>query len=170
MIARALEKLKKVPGRAEKIEAGQNFTVVVDYAHTPDSLAALYDAYKNVRKICVVSATGGGRDKWKRPIMGRIAYEQCAEVILTNEDPYDENPVQIVEDIAHGMEKRPEIIMDRREAIRRALEVARAGDVVLITGKGTDPSICGPRGTQIPWSDAHVAREELEALSKKERV
>lgn len=180
VIARALEKLKKIPGRAEKIEAGQNFTVVVDYAHTPDSLAALYDAYKNVKKICVVSATGGGRDTWKRPVMGRIAEEQCDTVILTNEDPYDENPVQIVEDIAHGMEKRPEIIMNRREAISRALKIALSlskeaaplesargnqnSIAVLITGKGTDPTINGPRGTKIPWSDAQVAREELELL------
>lgn len=164
VIARALEKLKKVPGRAERIEAGQNFAVVVDYAHTPDSLSALYDAYRNVRKICVLSATGGGRDTWKRPIMGRIAEVQCAEIILTDEDPYDEDPRQIVEDVAHGMTKRPEIVMDRREAIRSALQSARAGDAVLITGKGTDPSICGPRGTKTPWSDAQVAREELEQL------
>ena len=167
IIAKALEKLKKVPGRAERLEEGQAFAVVVDYAHTPDSLSALYDAYRNVRKICVVSATGGGRDIWKRPIMGRIAEVQCAKVILTDEDPYDEDPKQIVEDIAHGMTKRPEIIMDRREAIRAALQKARMGDAVLITGKGTDPSICGPRGTKIPWSDALVAREELEALLKK---
>ncbi len=164
VIAKALEKLKKVPGRAERIEAGQNFSVVVDYAHTPDSLSALYDAYAAVRKICVLSATGGGRDTWKRPIMGRIAEVQCAEIILTDEDPYDEDPKQIVEDIAHGMTKHPESIMDRREAIRAALQKARMGDAVLITGKGTDPSICGPRGVKTPWSDARVAREELEQL------
>lgn len=170
VIGKALEKLKKVPGRAERIEEGQAFAVVVDYAHTPDSLSALYDAYRNVRKICVLSATGGGRDTWKRPIMGRIAEEQCAEIILTDEDPYDEDPKQIVEDITHGMTKRPDIVMDRREAIRSALQKAREGDAVLITGKGTDPSICGPRGTMTPWSDAQVAREEIEALLKKDTV
>jgi UDP-N-acetylmuramoyl-L-alanyl-D-glutamate--2,6-diaminopimelate ligase len=167
VIARALGKIEKIPGRAERIEAGQPFTVVVDYAHTPDSLLALYDAYSAHRKICVLSATGGGRDTWKRSVMGRIAEEKCAAVILTNEDPYDEDPKQIVEDIAHGMSKRPDIILDRREAIRAALALAREGDAVLITGKGTDPSICGPRGTKIPWSDARVAREELQTLLKK---
>lgn len=168
VIARALEKIKKIPGRAERIEMGQDFAVVVDYAHTPDSLSALYDAYRNVRKICVLSATGGGRDTWKRPIMGRIAEEKCAEVVLTNEDPYDEDPQQIVEDIAHGMSKRPVIIMDRREAIRAALKKAHTDDAVLITGKGTDPSICGPGGSSILWSDAQVARDELEHLLRTE--
>ncbi|OGG61814.1 hypothetical protein A3C21_01145 [Candidatus Kaiserbacteria bacterium RIFCSPHIGHO2_02_FULL_59_21] len=180
VIAEALGGMGDIPGRAERIEAGtasaapgaaeagkQDFTVVVDYAHTPDSLAALYDAYKNARKICVLSAAGGGRDAWKRPVMGRIANERCAEVILTDEDPYDEDPRQIVNDIAHGMKKPPEIVMDRREAIRRALEIAETGDAVLITGKGTDPSIRGPGGREVPWDDARVVREELEALLKK---
>ncbi|OGG57929.1 hypothetical protein A2853_03310 [Candidatus Kaiserbacteria bacterium RIFCSPHIGHO2_01_FULL_55_17] len=170
VIASALEKLKKIPGRAERIEMGQAFTAVVDYAHTPDSLAALYDAYRNMRKICVMGATGGGRDTWKRPVMGRIAEEHCDTVILTDEDPYDEDPRQIVEDIAHGMTKRPEIIMDRREAIRRGLGMAKAGSAVLITGKGTDPSICGPSGKKTPWSDERVVREELEALMQSARV
>lgn len=165
-IARALKKISTIPGRAEKIEAGQNFTVIVDYAHTPDSLAALYDAFRNMRKICVLSATGGGRDTWKRPVMGRIAEEHCDAVILTNEDPYDEDPRQIVDDIAHGMSRRPEIIIDRRLAIRRALEIAKADGAVLITGKGTDPSMCGPHGVATPWSDARVAREEIESLLK----
>lgn len=166
VIARALAKIKVVPGRAERIDAGQHFTVVVDYAHTPDSLLALYEAYKNVRKVCVLGATGGGRDTWKRPIMGRIAEERCAEVILTNEDPYDEDPKQIIEDVAHGMQRKPNVIVDRRDAIRAALQKAGAGDAVLITGKGTDPSICGPHGTQIPWSDAQVVREELQRLAR----
>lgn len=166
IIASALKKIEKIPGRAERIDAGQDFTVVVDYAHTPDSLEALYDAYKNVRKICILSATGGGRDTWKRPVMGQIAEKHCESVILTNEDPYDEDPRQIIEDIARGMARPPEIVVDRREAIRRALAIAQKGDAVLITGKGTDPSMCGPRGTTIPWSDAEVAREELEARLK----
>lgn len=174
IIARALEKIEKIPGRAERIEEGQPFALVVDYAHTPDSLAALYDAYGSLQKICVLSATGGGRDTWKRPVMGRIADEKCAEIILTDEDPYDEDPKQIIEDITHGMGKKPEIILDRRKAIARALEIAfrKARDdkdkiAVLITGKGTDPSICGPRGAKIEWSDEAVAREELQKLRGK---
>jgi UDP-N-acetylmuramoyl-L-alanyl-D-glutamate--2,6-diaminopimelate ligase len=163
VIASGLDKLRKIPGRAERIESGQDFPVVVDYAHTPDSLRALYDAYKDAKKICVLGATGGGRDTWKRPVMGRIADEMCAHVILTNEDPYDEKPEQIVQDLAHGMSRTPEIIMNRRLAIRRAIEIARGekNPAVLITGKGTDPSIAGPRGSQMPWSDADVAREEI---------
>lgn len=186
-IARALGKLTVVPGRAERVEAGQDFTVVVDYAHTPDSLVALYETYKNRRKICVLGSTGGGRDAWKRPVMGRIAEEHCDTVILTDEDPYDEDPRQIVEDIAHGMTKKPEIIMDRRIAISRAFEIALSksneskgiprqardnqnGVAVLITGKGTNHEICGPKGSTLPWSDVAVAREEIEALLRKSRV
>lgn len=190
-IAHALDKVKKIPGRAEEIDVGQPFTVVVDYAHTPDSLKAIYDAYTSPstslgvkrKLICVLGATGGGRDTWKRPVMGRIAHEQCDTVILTDEDPYDEDPQKIIEDIAHGMpagaggQKKPEVILDRRRAMRRAFELAheyargQTGGAqnkiaVLITGKGTDPSVCGKNGLQTPWSDAGVAREELEQLSK----
>ena len=170
IIANALGQIERIPGRAEKIDAGQDFSVVIDYAHTPDSLTALYEAYKNVRKICVLGATGGGRDSWKRPIMGHIAEAYCSEVILTDEDSYDEDPKQIVDDIAHGMSKRPTVIMDRRVAIRNALQLAKPGDAVLITGKGTDPSICGPHGTKVPWSDVAVAREEIGALKKERGV
>ncbi len=96
--------------------------------------------------------------------MGKIADESCDVVILTNEDPYDEDPRAIVDAIASSMNRSPEIIMDRREAIRRAVSAARTGDAVLITGKGTDPNICGPNGTKLPWSDARVAREEIEKI------
>jgi UDP-N-acetylmuramoyl-L-alanyl-D-glutamate--2,6-diaminopimelate ligase len=159
-IADALAKLERIPGRTERVEEGQDFQAVVDYAHTPDSLNALYAAYPG-RKICVLGNTGGGRDTWKRPEMGRIADEACDEVILTNEDPYDEDPEAIVKAMAEGMSKSPRIIMDRREAIRTALSLARAGDSVLITGKGTDPYIMEANDKKIPWSDSTVVREEL---------
>ncbi len=161
-IVRGLDNLTRIPGRAERIEAAQDYAVVVDYAHTPDSLTALYDAYRDNRKICVMGSTGGGRDTWKRPVMGGIADARCDTVILTNEDPYDEDPRSIVDALAAGMKRSPTIIMDRREAIAHAIGLARTGDAVLITGKGTDPTIAGPRGSKIPWSDARVAREELE--------
>ena len=163
----ALRFLDTVPGRLERIDMGQDFLVVVDYAHTPDSLQALYGAFPNRRKICVLGNTGGGRDIWKRPEMGRIADEECEKVILTNEDPYDESPQAIVEAMARGMKRVPEIIMDRREAIRAALCAARSGDAVLISGKGTDPFIMGARGTRLPWSDAKVVSEELGRLLSK---
>lgn len=166
-IASALSKLSLIPGRAQRIDGGQDFTVVVDYAHTPDSLKALYDAYAGKKRICVLGSTGGGRDIWKRPEMGRIADENCDSIILTNEDPYDEEPVSIVDSLRRGMKREPEVVMDRREAIARALSLARTGDAVLITGKGTDPTIQLAGGRSIPWSDAQVVREELEKMSRR---
>lgn len=164
--AEALHLLTRIPGRAEKIDAGQDFLAIVDYAHTPDSLMALYGAYGKRRKICVLGNTGGGRDTWKRPLMGKIADEHCDEVILTNEDPYDEDPQAIMNAMAGSMARAPRIIMDRREAIHTALSLARTGDAVLITGKGTDPYIMEANNTKTPWSDAQVVREELEKLNK----
>lgn len=161
-IAEALAQLERIPGRTERIEEGQDFQAIVDYAHTPDSLKALYEAYPT-RRICVLGNTGGGRDQWKRPEMGRIADEHCDVVILTNEDPYDEDPRAIVDAMAKGMQREPRIIMDRREAIRTALAEARTNDAVLITGKGTDPYIMEANGVRTPWSDAEVVREELRA-------
>ncbi|HVW82954.1 MAG TPA: UDP-N-acetylmuramyl-tripeptide synthetase [Candidatus Paceibacterota bacterium] len=170
--ARALGRLARIAGRAERIEVGQPFEVIVDYAHTPGSLTALYEAFRGEhapgprrRLLCVLGSTGGGRDRWKRPEMAKIAERYCDEVILTNEDPYDEDPRAIVEEMAAGMqEKKPQIIMDRRAAVRAALAAARPGDAVLITGKGTDPFIMGARGSKQLWSDSAVAREELEKL------
>ena len=99
--------------------------------------------------------------------MGSIADAACEHVILTNEDSYDEKPEDIVTSIAAGMKRVPEVIVDRHKAIARALSLAKPGYAVLITGKGTDPSIEGPRGTHIPWSDAEVVREELHKLLQK---
>lgn len=162
-IADALAALERIPGRTERIEEGQDFQAIVDYAHTPDSLKALYEAYP-VRKICVLGNTGGGRDTWKRPEMGLIAEHYCDEVILTNEDPYEEDPKAIVDAMAAPMTTKPTIIMDRRDAIAHALSLAHAGDAVLITGKGTDPYIMEANDTRTPWSDAQVVREELTKL------
>ncbi len=164
-IKKAIEDFKGTPGRMEEVDEGQDFTVIVDYAHTTDSLEKVYEVFQNSSKICVLGSTGGGRDKWKRPEFGRIADNYCYHIILTNEDPYDEDPKKIVEDIARGI-KRPiySIIMDRREAIRKALTLARTGDTVIITGKGTDPYIMGPNGTKLEWSDSKIAKEELKNL------
>lgn len=162
--AEALRRLSRIPGRAERIERGQGFLAIVDYAHTSDSLRALYDAFPDRRKICVLGNMGGGRDAWKRPEMGGIADEYCAEVILTDEDPCDEDPRAIVEAMARGMKRAPRIIMDRREAIRTALLLARPNDAVLVSGKGTDPYILRAKGKREPWSDAAVVAEELERI------
>lgn len=164
-IKRAIEKVEEIKGRAQIIKT-DDFEIVVDYAHTPDSLRAIYQAFPNKKKICILGNTGGGRDKWKRPAMGKIADEFCDKIILTDEDPYDEDPKQILLEIAAGIKNhRPEIILDRRAAIKKSLGLATKG-VVLITGKGTDPFIMGPNNSKIPWSDEKVVREEIENYAR----
>ncbi|HAS84715.1 MAG TPA: hypothetical protein DCS23_01405 [Candidatus Yonathbacteria bacterium] len=169
VIRRAIEKFHGIRGRVERVNAGQDFDVIVDYAHTTDSLEKVYEVFQDSRKICVLGGTGGGRDSWKRPAMGAIASAHCDEIILTNEDPYDEDPPKIVSEIMAGVSGgRAEIIMDRREAIARAIALAKTGDAVIITGKGTDPYIMEANGKKTSWDDATVAREELvKILSKK---
>jgi UDP-N-acetylmuramoyl-L-alanyl-D-glutamate--2,6-diaminopimelate ligase len=169
-IKEGIEKLSLIRGRVEfvrfppgdPLREKQNFDVVVDYAHTSGSLTELYKTFDTKKKICVLGNTGGGRDKWKRPEMARVADTFCDEIILTNEDPYDENPDQIIKEMLPGFKiHKPDIIMDRREAIRDALTRAKQNEVVLITGKGTDPYICIEDNKKIPWSDYDVARDEL---------
>lgn len=171
-IKRGLENINFVRGRMEKIDNNLGIEIMVDYAHTPDSLKAVYETYSDFRKICVLGNTGGGRDTWKRSEMGKIADEYCDQIILTNEDPYDEDPKKIIEDVKKGIKNKPcEIVMDRRGAIRsaitRASHFAKASRddqnrfAVLITGKGTDPYIMEANGKKIPWDDATVVREEL---------
>ncbi|MFT5179698.1 MAG: UDP-N-acetylmuramoyl-L-alanyl-D-glutamate--2,6-diaminopimelate ligase [Candidatus Paceibacteria bacterium] len=164
VIENGIEKVEEVKGRAQFIRENQNFDVVVDYAHTPDSLEALYKAFPN-KKICVLGNTGGGRDKWKRPEMAKIADEYCDHIVLTNEDPYDEDPLEIIGDMKESIINTPlEVIIDRKEAIKRAVSLANEGDTVLITGKGTDPYIMEANNTKTPWSDAKVTREILKNL------
>lgn len=163
---KGIESLSIIRGRVEKIDCGQNFTVIVDYAHTDDSLRKLYETFSSSRKIAVLGSTGGGRDGWKRPVLGKIADEYCDEIIITNEDPYDEDPIKIINEVASGMTHHtPKIIIDRGEAIACALSLARAGDTVLITGKGTDPYIMGPKGKKEAWDDADVTRRKLERMT-----
>ena len=166
-IVSGIKNASRIAGRAEHIEAGQSFPVIVDYAHTPDSLEAIYSAFLPFQKICILGNTGGGRDKWKRPVMGHIAERYCSSIILTNEDPYDEDPLAILNEMSSGMKNiKPEIILDRRLAIAKAIALAKESDhaAVLITGKGTDPYIMGPNGTRTPWDDGDVAREEITKL------
>lgn len=174
----ALEKMNAVPGRMEQI-AREPFSVIVDYAFTPVALEQVYESFrssekfqmKNAKLICVLGAAGGGRDVWKRPVLGGIAADWCDFVIVTNEDPYEENLRTIMEQVAHGARKKNkgsvEVIEDRREAIRRALSLAKIGDVVVITGKGSEDSIAMQGGKKIPWDDRGVAREEFEKLMDK---
>ena len=170
----SLRKFDGLPGRMEEIETNKNFKVFVDYAHTPDSLEAVCSSLKKElpdksKLICLLGSTGGGRDKWKRPAMGKIASQFCDEIIITNEDPYDEDPRKIMEDVAVGVklgEKNPKIIDDRREAIRFGLKLCGTGDIFLITGKGSEQLMVVKNGTKIPWDDRKVVREELKSLCK----
>jgi len=167
-IKSAIEKFSGIEGRMESIEEGQDFKVIVDYAHTPDSLEKVYEMFQGSRKICVLGAAGGGRDKWKRPEMGKIASKHCDQIILTNEDPYDEDPKSIIDDIQRGiLSGNCEVILDRREAIKKAFSCAKTGDAVIITGKGAEPWIMGPKGEKIRWDDREVCREELRSLLVK---
>lgn len=169
-IDKALRDIPPVKGRVEQFftpkDSTKQLTAIVDYAHTPDSLEKLYQAFPDTNKVCVLGNTGGGRDTWKRPEMGAIAEKYCSHIILTNEDPYDENPRLIVEQMAKGIkdQNKVEIIMDRRHAIKTALEAAPSGSYVFVSGKGTDPYIMGPHGTKTPWSDAEVVKEEIASL------
>lgn len=165
VIKQALERFTVIRGRVEFVQK-EPFAVVVDYAHTPDSLTQFYSVFADGRNICILGNTGGGRDRWKRPEMARIAEAHCAHVILTNEDPYDEDPRSILSEMAAGIadKKKLEVILDRRQAIRHALALARPGDTVLITGKGTDPYIMGTGGAKTSWDDATVVREELDRV------
>src|SRR3989344_4794451 len=170
-IKKALEKFSGVEGRVERIvlekenllHSKQDFSVIVDYAHTPDSLEKIYEVFQSSKRICVLGSCGGGRGKWKRPELGRIASNHCDEIILTNEDPYDEDPKEIIKDIASGIreDKDYEIVMDRGEAIKKAVSMAKTGDTVIITGKGSEPWLMGANGTKIPWSDREMAREAI---------
>jgi len=172
-IKKAFEEYQGARGRMEKVtlrdkhplRSKQNFSVIVDYAHTPDSLEKVYKVFKDKDSICILGNTGGGRDTWKRPEMGKIADRYCSRIILTNEDPYDEDPEKIIQEMRVVIKKhRPEIILDRREAINTALRKARKDSVVIITGKGSDPYIMEANGKKTPWDDAKVVREELEKV------
>jgi UDP-N-acetylmuramoyl-L-alanyl-D-glutamate--2,6-diaminopimelate ligase len=171
---KVLEEFKGVPGRMEEV-ISKPFKVIVDYAFTPNALEKVYQTLINLelksynlkpKLICVLGACGGGRDKWKRPVLGELAAKYCDEVIVTNEDPYDEDPWQIIEQVASGTKGKARKILDRREAIREALKLAKEGDIVVITGKGCEPSIV-IRGKKIPWDDRKVVREEFKKIYEK---
>lgn len=169
---KAVEKIEGIPGRMEEV-ISQPFKVIVDYAFTPNALEKVYQTLsskfktQNSKLICVLGSAGGGRDKWKRPVLGKIAVKYCQEIIITNEDPYDEDPLEIIEQVAKGTKGKAKKIEDRREAIRESLKLARPGDVVVITGKGCEPWICVAGGKKIPWDDRRIVREEFEKLRCK---
>lgn len=173
-IVRALEAIPFLPGRLERIECGQPFEVIVDYGFTPHALETVYKALPKPhgKTIHVLGAAGGGRDRWKRPTTGAIAAANTSVVIVTNEDPYDEDPAAIIEEVAqgarqwysvHGGNPQTQVltVLDRRDALAQALALAEPGGRVLVTGKGCEQAIVGRRGKKVPWDDRVVLRELL---------
>ncbi len=168
-IARALSSFPGTPGRMEYIGSGQPFNVIVDYAHTAESLEALYQTLRlDGDIVAVLGATGGGRDKQKRVPMGQVAGKYARAVFVTDEDPYDEDPRTIMEAVAQGARQAGKqegyalfVEPDRRRAIAQAIRLARNGDTVAITGKGAEQCIMRQGGQREPWDDRRVAQEEL---------
>lgn len=162
-IKRGLDSAKTVPGRCDHVDAGQDFTVVVDYAHMEDSLEKLLSMYRdlttNGRLFVVFGATGGGRDKVKRPGMGAIAHKYADYIFVTNDDPYSDDELEIIDMVGQGVARKEGDrywkIVDRREAIRLALMMARKGDSVVVAGKGAE-EVMKVRGKTIEWNDKQV--------------
>ncbi len=179
IIEQAISAFTGVPGRMEFVGSG-SYTAIVDYAHTPDSLEAAYKAVKPLsdsshrspKLICILGAAGGGRDKWKRKEMGKIAAGYCNEIILTDEDSYDEDPKVILDEITNGIDEAgfpPEHIheiIDRREAIRHAVQMLRKGDVLIATGKGSEEWIHIAHGKKILWNEKKEFEDAL--IEKRE--
>lgn len=182
VVRSSLDSFSGVPGRMEFVQT-EPFVAVVDYAHTPDSLMKVYDSLQKSpyrapqgKLICVLGSCGGGRDTWKRPIMGRIAAEYCDTIILTNEDPYDEDPHTILKEIANGFESAQNrkfvspdsyrIIIDRREALTAAVRDAKPGDIVVATGKGSESWIHLAGGARMPWNEREMMQQAIEGIKK----
>jgi UDP-N-acetylmuramoyl-L-alanyl-D-glutamate--2,6-diaminopimelate ligase len=173
-IAEAIREFKQVPGRFEKVDCGQPFTVVVDYAHTDDALRNLTTIARDfarrglgLGRVITVFGCGGDRDRTKRPLMGEAAGKGSDFVVLTSDNPRSEEPLQIIEDALLGLRQtgtRHEVEPDRRRAIRLALIEAMPGDIVLIAGKGHEKVQIMREGTY-PFDDVQVAREALQQMS-----
>jgi UDP-N-acetylmuramoyl-L-alanyl-D-glutamate--2,6-diaminopimelate ligase len=174
-----LEQIKNIPGRLEVVDVGQKFLTIVDYAFEPVAMKKVYDLIYflkqelatdgyNGKIIHVLGSTGGGRDKSRRDVMGGIAGKRADFVVITNEDPYDENPLDIINQVANGAKeagKQESVnlfrILDRREAIKKALQLTKEGDLLLITGKGCEQAMCLANGHKISWDDRLVVKEEI---------
>jgi UDP-N-acetylmuramoyl-L-alanyl-D-glutamate--2,6-diaminopimelate ligase len=168
-IRRGLESVRGVPGRFESVEAGQPFHVIVDYAHKPDALEKVLLAARDLaganRVLCVVGA-GGDRDRGKRAVMGRLASELADLAIVTSDNPRSEDPEAIAAEIVAGAAGEVEVELDRAAAIRRAVELAQAGDVVLVAGKGAEQGQEFADRT-VPFDDREAAKEALKALEAR---
>ncbi|MFH1346678.1 MAG: UDP-N-acetylmuramoyl-L-alanyl-D-glutamate--2,6-diaminopimelate ligase [Spirochaetota bacterium] len=173
-IKKAMAQIKPPPGRLELMRTNK-FNIIIDYAHEPVSLEAVYKAVieskiksPKGKMICLFGSQGGGRDKWKRQAMGRIAAEYCDKIILTNEDPYDEPPMEIINQVGEGIivngEKSKKVvykIIDREEAIKKAISLAGKGDAVVLTGKGGEVWMCVENSKKIVWDERKIVEESL---------
>jgi UDP-N-acetylmuramoyl-L-alanyl-D-glutamate--2,6-diaminopimelate ligase len=161
-IAEGIAAVTGVPGRFEAIDEGQGFAVVVDYAHTPDSLATVLRAARDLGRgrVIVVFGAGGNRDRGKRPLMGKVAVELADIAIVTSDNPRSEAPLAIIEEVLQGSGVDVEIDPDRRSAIGRAISLAEDGDVVVLAGKGHEQGQ-DVAGVVTPFDDREVARELL---------
>ena len=164
--AEALEEAERVPGRFEPVDEGQDFAVLVDYAHTPDSLGNVLRAAREITRgrLHVVFGAGGDRDRSKRPLMGRVASELADRAIVTSDNPRSEDPAAIVDEVFAGTVGDAEREVDRRRAIGLAVEGASAGDVVVIAGKGHEQGQEFEGGRKEPFDDVAVVRDALLAL------
>jgi len=169
-VAEGLGAVASVPGRFEVIDAGQPFTVVVDYAHTPDSLDQLLQAAREAvapgGRLVVVFGAGGDRDRAKRPLMGAVAAARADEVIVTTDNPRDEDPAAIIDDVMAGVTGPAQVVPDRAGAIAAAVGQGRAGDVVVIAGKGHETGQT-MAGRTVPFDDRVVARRVLEGMGTR---
>ena len=161
-IAAGIAAVSGVPGRLEAVDEGQPFTVLVDFAHTPDSLDTVLRAARDLAdgRVIVVFGAGGDRDRGKRPLMGRVAADLADVVIVTSDNPRSEEPLRIIEDVLLGAGLDVEVDPDRRSAIGRAIALADSGDVVVVAGKGHED---GQEISEVvhPFDDREVAREAL---------
>ncbi len=178
IMIQTLGQITGVPGRMQLIDEGQPFTVIVDYAHEPAGLEQVYLAIKSFhpRKIIgLLGSQGGGRDRRKRPLLGELAGRYTDYTIVTNEDPYDDDPLEIIEEVVAGIKKYPDKIegqhyfkiLDREEAIQKALALAAPNDVVVLTGKGSEQNMVIHGGKKVPWNDEAAVRALLRAHWKK---
>jgi UDP-N-acetylmuramoyl-L-alanyl-D-glutamate--2,6-diaminopimelate ligase len=161
-LAAGVAALSGVPGRFEAVDEGQPFAVVVDYAHTPDSLDNVLRTARDLAdgRVLVVFGAGGDRDRGKRPLMGRVAAELADVVVVTSDNPRGEEPLAIIQDVLQGTGTDVEIDPDRRSAIRRTVALAQPGDVVVIAGKGHEQGQ-EVAGEKHPFDDREIAREAL---------
>jgi UDP-N-acetylmuramoyl-L-alanyl-D-glutamate--2,6-diaminopimelate ligase len=164
-IAAALPSAARVPGRFEPVDEGQPFAVLVDYAHTPDSLENVLLTARPLAagRLVVVFGAGGDRDRAKRPVMGAVACDHADVVIVTSDNPRNEDPDAIIAEILKGAGPGVDVEVDRRAAIERAIGTAGPGDLVVIAGKGHEQGQEFEDGRKVPFDDVTVAREALRA-------